>query len=192
MLSVPVAFGDGSRGALNLYRTHARPFDEPDLSRLRDAAELLPPLYQAIRDHLGAGLLGEVNAILHQAETRSAGKLLLKPEKQAVLRSVCERIAAAFRCREVSVYLFDCREISLFLNDHSREPVRYELMASTLDEPLRKSHYTPDEADGLGGWVLKHGEPVWIFDLEHYDRDRAWIQRRYPGLEWKGRDRPGR
>jgi signal transduction histidine kinase len=185
MLAVPVIFRDGSRGALNVYRKHARPFDEADLRRLSNAADLLPPIYQAIRDNVGARLIGEINAILHGAETRSAGKLLPKSEKKAVLRSICDRIAQAFRCREVSVFLFDCREISLFLANQSEEPVRYELMASTVIEPLKKSHYSADEADGLSGWVLKRGEPVWIFDLEYYQRDRAWIEKRYPGLDWK-------
>src|SRR5262249_2286826 len=158
LLSVPVKFHDRGRrtGALNVYRRHAGgDFVPADIDRLSEAAQLLPSLYRAIRDHFGASLISEINKILHITETESAGKPLGDGEKKRVLGDVCKKVSKTFHCREVSLYLFDCRELSLFLAGRSGELIHFDLWASTLSESslFRARHYLAEEQQGLTGWV---------------------------------------
>ena len=184
MLTVRFILRDGSLGALNLYRTNNVPFTEEDADLVQEINRLLPSLFQAAHDRVGFELSKTVDQTLREAEVAAKGSTLGITQKKAVLNEVCRKVAKTFCCHEVSLYLFDCKEISLYLQDRSKEPVSFKLIGSTIGTKLKKQSYKAAESDGLTGWVLHNKKAVWIFDLAQYDRDRDWISRLYPKLNW--------
>ena len=184
ILSVRLVLQDGSLGALNLYRINDVPFTREDAAIVQEMNHLIPTFYQAVLDRVGFELSKAIDKTLRDEEVAAKGLTLTLSQKMAVLNEVCRKIAKSFCCHEVSLFLFDCKEISLYLQDRSREPVSFDLIASTLGSSLKKQIYKADESDGLTGWVLFNKKPVWIFDLAHYDRDRDWMSRLYPRLDW--------
>lgn len=176
MVSAPMTFIDGFRGAANLYREReAKPFGKHDEDLLANLARAIPSLYQAIRDKVSLDLVSDVNDLL---TTRTDGPIrfsagaadMYLPLKQAVLR-----IAKTFHSLEVSV----------FLENPLEAPGRYQCVATTWPESLPQDSYGKNPKDGMTGWVLHHGKPTIIFDWETYRKHRQFYEQQNPGHIWK-------
>jgi signal transduction histidine kinase len=182
LCSVPINFRDNSRGAVNLYRRRAgygdkektTPFNDEEIARIEDMVQMVPYLYQAIRDEVSLKLIGDINQELHKAELATSDPLLLKDSIKDVFNRICEHVSKSFRCIETSI----------FLEDRLQAPGTYELMATTWPGFYKKTRYLPEAAEGLTGWVLKHAEPVKLFDLANFANDIENIQRRYEDIVW--------
>jgi signal transduction histidine kinase len=175
--SMPIKFRGGSkRGAVNVYRREAIPFDSKDEEQLKQLSLLIPEIYKSIRDKVNFSVMRKVNRILHRAELRAGSGPLTKSEVQKDIQKICNVVSNTFQCVETSIYLEDRREA----------PGNYDLMATTWpqDEEKLRSRYRRSKDDGITGWILKEAKPVTIFDLHYFDTDRERILRDYPGLKW--------
>jgi len=185
LCSVPIRFREGPRGAVSVYRTRGEAFGDSELADLERLAALVPALYQAIRDKVSLDVIANLNTILHEAEIRSteieaelpskgAMKALIQKQGREVIQRICDLVTETFRCVETSV----------ILEDRLERPAVYELMATTWPDPIIKREFKRNAQDGLTGWVLAHAKPVKIFDLKHFERDRAAILEQYEGITW--------
>lgn len=180
MCSVPATFGEGQRGAVNVYRQEQSPaFTAEEQGRLQQLAKLVPSLYQSIRDRVQLDLLGCVNSILHRSEIRSTDDDSRPDQSPKVLQEICESVASTFHCWEVSI----------FLENRLVDPGSYPVIATTWPDNAGfiTRAYHRNSQEGMTGWVLEQAKPVHLFDLAHYDRDKDLIQSHYPGLHWKDR-----
>ncbi len=185
ILSIPIRLKDDSKAALSLYRKTGEEFSEGDRLKIEQLSEIMPLLYQAIRDRINSELVGNVDKVLHDAEVKSRGILLTFLEKKTVFKEICDCVARTLHCHEASLFLYDCQEVSLYMNGKSLETVKYELMATTLSRAILKNVYQGQQEDGLTSWVLTEGKPAWIFNLNEFREDLDWIGRVYPGLRWE-------
>jgi len=168
--TVPLTFADAALGALSVYRNTPDPFEPAQIDQLLELASLTPELFQTIRDKLSYHLLKELNSILNDGDTGAGDNTA--PEH--LMETVTGRISAAFQCLETSI----------FLRNPYLPGELFQLMATTLENGHMKRQYRGDYDEGLTGWVLKRGQPVSIFDLSHFERDRDSIRREYPRLRW--------
>lgn len=170
--SQPIVFRDGTHGALNVYRNRPEPFDEETCSAARELAMFVPLVYEINRHRAGSKLMMDVSAITQGAQQRPRNQSPFEFARP-FMREICDKVARALHCDEVTV----------FLEDVQVAPGEYNLAATTwYDVPLRTS-YRADEADGLTGWSLKHWQvPVRILELREFDD--TVIQRKYPGMRW--------
>jgi signal transduction histidine kinase len=174
--SIDLELLDGNRGALSLYREGAVSLSEAEFDRLRQLAVLVPGLYQTICDRTGFALIKTVDGLLDRAESEARGQLLSLGRKERLVQDICHEVAASLGCLEVSI----------FLEHRVAEAGVFRRRGTTLPIDLAgPEEYAPTIGDGLTGWVLERGRPVWIFDLANYESDRARIEREYPGLHWK-------
>lgn len=175
MCSVPIVFRDNARGAVNVYRSerYSAPFSKKEVGEVEHLASLVSALYKTIRDEVSLELMGGINELLHEAELRAYESPLPKEEIKKIIQHICKLVSESFQCVETSV----------FLSDKLDSPRTYELMGTTWPGDFKKSVYERED-DGLTGWVLERGEPVSVFDLAHFERDRDVIRREYPGLSW--------
>lgn len=176
MYSVPIHFIDGPQGAVNLYRKGSAPFSPEEVALIEEMAALVPALYQTLRDEVSLNLLSNVNDFLHKAELRARNNPLSKDEVQVVIQNICHLVTDTFNCLETSI----------FLEDRLVEPGLFKLMATTWPWPdnFKKKAYQLKER-GLTGWVLTNKKPIKIFDLAHFERDKAVLHHIYHGLTWK-------
>lgn len=177
LCSVPVPLVRGQMGALSLYRkAREADFTTEHENRLRQIAEIFAPLYQAASDKISLELLNKVDQIIQRAEEGAGDAPLSKPAKQEVLAKICEQVAEALLCAEVS----------LFMEDRLIEPEVFELQATTMrDGLIGKKKLRGRHEEGLTGWVLAEQKEVHIFNILMYWEDREEIWKRYPGLNWK-------
>ena len=174
--SVPIRFRGGTRGAINLYRTEATPFNDEEIERIRELASLVPNIYKDIRDKVSFSVIRKINRILQKAEIESSSAPLTKDKVSRVIQLICTLVSNTFKCVETSI----------FLEDRVESPGIYKLIATTWPEGTKemKLAYTKSKKDGITGWILKMGKPVTIFDLAHYHIEEKNIVRRYPGMKW--------
>lgn len=174
--STPIFFSGGRLGALTLYRNVGNSaFDQNELARLETIARIVPLLAQAILHRTSLHLLQTIEGILQEAERKSKGSPLPKPEERAILHQICQNVAKSFNCLETSI----------FLEDRLERARVYELQATTRLDWIKKKEYTANKSEGLTGWVLATSKPIQIFDLAHFDHQAAHIQSTYPGLTWR-------
>lgn len=172
LCSVPVSFHDEVKGALNLYRNIPAPFAGEDVARIERAAPLAASVYQATRDKVSINLVTAVNELIEKARLYNPNPPLTLERMKMLLQEICKLVSDSFRCFETSI----------FLEDYFQTPERYELVATTWQKPFPQA--SCPKGQGLTGWVLKHAKPVKIFDLINFERDRALIEREYPGISW--------
>jgi signal transduction histidine kinase len=162
--AVPVSFFDGPRGALAIYRNLDNPFSERELEDASALADVLPGLYQSIRDRVSFDLVARIEELT--ADTSLASPLQL----------VCESIARTFNSHETSI----------FLRERLTDPAEYRLQATTwpLDPPLDPQSYHPGDA-GITPWVMDRSEPIRLFNLGAYEPGKPIDENRFPGLIWR-------
>jgi signal transduction histidine kinase len=177
LAAAPVDLPGNSKGVVCLYRDSARPpFTDEDKAPLRRYAVLAANLLKAIRDKINMGLVNDVKEIISKPSV-SPGIKLLSPEEEldVVFHAVCDAVADAFHCMEVSVVV----------EDQLRQPGVYHVVASTWDRPFTKVEYRRDASDGMTGWCMAHNQSIRILDLANFERDKDSIQKVYPGLTWR-------
>jgi signal transduction histidine kinase len=176
---VPLAFFDGKRGSLNLYRQEVDPFSEAELSQIAEAAAIIPSLYQALLNGFSLDLLTKINELLRETQIQDEEGGLSHGAARSRVAELSTLVADAFRCLEATVLL-----------EHvSKAPGIFEVVGTTWPGKLKKSSYRASSRQGLTGWVLDKARAVNIFDLAHFERDHAQIWRRYRGIRWGGQDR---
>ncbi|MGB7923154.1 MAG: GAF domain-containing protein [Pyrinomonadaceae bacterium] len=182
MCAVPITFQEGqpTMASLCVYRNEPdHPFNDEEEQLITQEAELIPPLYQAIRDRVGRLLLSDINTILDKAEqeAKNAGDLASKIGKiKEGLKEVCREVADTFQCVETT----------LFLENRMEAENSFKLFATTWqDWSMQKDTYLPKKEEGLTGWVLEKKRPVRIFNLATFDDDRENLRQEYPEIDWK-------
>ncbi len=163
----PLKLGKNVRGALNIYRDTSEPFSEGEIAMAQSFANVLPTLYDLIREKAAFALIRIVRSLIESAETEGR-------TSDAPVLALCNVLSEHLSCVETSI----------FLEDRLRKPGEFELRGSTCTEYVRKHVYTTAD-QGITGWVLQNKKPVRIFDLAHFDREMAEIQEQYPGLTWQ-------
>jgi signal transduction histidine kinase len=164
MCSIPVAYLDGAKGSMTLFRKRPPAFTENEVQAAQQDIELVPDLYQAIRNRVTYRLLLSVNDMLHKAE------IALPTDPAITFQQVCQEVSHAFQCFETSVYLED-----------PLDPGRYKIRGTTWPYQVDKEAYEKDDTQRTG-WVLNHKQAVNVFDLVNLPRDRVSIPGQFPGF----------
>jgi signal transduction histidine kinase len=161
--AVPVTFLDGPGGTLALYRREERPFDEPDVAEAVRLAEVLPGLYQAVRDRLSFDLVARIEELT--ADTSPSSDL----------QQVCESIGRTFNSHETSI----------FLRDRLTDPPEYRLQATTWprETPFSPQCYRPGDL-GITPWAVEHAQAIRLYNLGACEAGKPIDEVRYPGLIW--------
>jgi len=174
--AIPIPCPDDRKGSLDLYRLPPGGFAPDELDIARRMADLVPGLFQAIRDRVSFGVLRELDLHLQEAEQRIAAEAGDAAVNEALQRA-CVLVGDAFRSLETS----------LVLEDRLRTPNRYDVVATTFSQHVSKKSYVAGEP-GLTPWVLEHQRPVDVFDLACFEQDRPILDARYPDITWSDRD----
>lgn len=180
MLVVPLAFDDGANGTLNLYRQRdAADFDcIEDAPNLMAVAEAFQGLYSSMCSRNGFDLVTRIETILQKPDTLHDSIGASSVVATDAVKACCIAVGKAFRSLEVSV----------FLEDRTKQPNVFPLRATTWSDWCEQDGgqliYTADMTKGLTGWVLAQAQPVHLFDLVNFERDRVNIDKQYPGLTW--------
>ncbi len=175
--AVPINFTDSknTKGVVSLYRNAPDPFTEEEIARIRQMARMIPALYQAIRDRVSQKLIRQVSEVLHEADLRASGKLLLVDEMKRVWDQICSVVAETFQCIETSIFMEDPLEMA----------GAYRLAGTTWNQWAQmKGTYLARVEEGATGWVLAKKQPVRILNLANFEHDKVIIQREYPKLRW--------
>ena len=175
----PLSFVDGKRGSLNVYRKGVKPFSRAALAQLAEIARLLPHLYQAILNRFSFDLLAKLNDLLRGAQNRIQESDLSVDEARNCVGDFCQIISSAFRSVEATALLADV----------TGSPDVFRVIATTWPGKLKRVWYHASRRQGLTGWVLEKAEPIRLFDLNRFQRDKEEIRARYPGIRWANRDR---
>ncbi|MHA6628075.1 sensor histidine kinase [Pseudonocardia sichuanensis] len=146
--AVPIRFADGCRGVLTLLG--AGMLSGEDFDIVVDMVELLPELCSAVRERQTLALVNACNTILHDVDVESPGP---PPSRQRLgehLAGVCDRVAAALQCAEVSIYL--------------REPDarsdEYRLLATSSGASPDPCAGTTDPVDLIRSGLAERDEPL--------------------------------
>ncbi len=170
--TTPICFEDGRRGAVNIYRNVPKPFDQETRAVAREVAPLVPLLYEMIRTRVSSALLRKVTEITRSFDPQLPEGSTPYEHAKISIADICEAVANAFNCLEVSV----------FFEDPIRAEREFELVATTDDSLARKRIYQAGDEHGITGWTLAHpDEKVRIFDLANADV----IAKVYKGMHWK-------
>ncbi len=190
MCAVPVTYHEGqgpggepkiTRATLTLYRNRSGdPFTDQEAQFIGQIAELIPSLYQSIRDRVGRILLGKINTILDNIQQEAEQQAKNDGDFMAPVRKGLEKV-----CAEVA-RTFQAVEATIFLEDRLEAENVFNLFATTWPNwSKEKRSYLPRKDEGLTGWVLEERKPVRIFNLATFVGDRDNLRRSYPGIEWK-------
>lgn len=199
--AVPIKFDSEEYNAtLCVYRRdEIRPFSGEEQSFIKQVAELIPPLYQAVRNHVGQELLSEINKILEEADRRAKDREIelkaladadennKKGQSEADefkeindgLEEICVKVAKVFQCIETSI----------FLRNRSELGNKFKLRATNYKNwTVFKEIYDPEiDQDHLTGWVLKKQQAINVFDLGNFERDKEKLREKYEdnNINWK-------
>jgi signal transduction histidine kinase len=171
--AVPVAFLDGKRGSINVYRKSTESF-EPQFALVQELAELIPALYKSILNKVSLDLLSSVNHLFAAAEREASENALSHERVRKVIADVAGLVQRTFQSVEVSI----------FLEDPVASPGRFEMLATTCQEFVYKDTCEREDA-GFTPWVIKSRKPLQIFDLSRWEDEREHIIQRCRGIKWK-------
>ena len=143
---------------------------------MRAAWQIVPGLFQSIRDRVSFGILRGLDLHLQETEQHIAAGTGDEAVSEA-LQHACVLVGNAFQSLETS----------LVLEDRLRTPNRYDVVATTFPKHVSKTSYVAGEP-GLTPWVLQNQRPVDVFDLACFEQDRLILEARYPGINWSDRD----
>lgn len=166
----PVTFLDGPRGSLAIYRKDQEPFSDQELDLAGRLADLLPGLYQAVRNRVSFDLVAQIEELTGQAS----------PSDDAQSRDALQLVCAAIGRK------FNSHETSIFLRDPLAGPDEYQLQATTWPPmtPFSPRSYTLADA-GITPWVIRRAEGIRLFNLGACEPGRPIDESRYPGLLWR-------
>jgi signal transduction histidine kinase len=171
--AVPLTFLDQNEGVISLYGR--RPLASDAHSILEELATLLPELCHTIRDRQTLVLLHESNNILSEADLESPDRPLEKDKLVVFLQLMCEHIAKAFQCVDVSV----------FLEDSLTAPGLFALVASSRPEIAGvKPQQVIRPFEGFTGWVLATRTSIAVPHLEQALAPSQRVRDQFPGFLW--------
>lgn len=151
--STPIIFADGVDGAVNLYRRAETSKDWKDADEYAGA---VPLLLGVIEDAVSLRLLKSLDPFLDSIAGSLPTRFSLFEHIKVAMTQVCEQIAEALNCAEVSIFLEDAFDAS-----H-----QYRLAGTSSPSLAAKSTYEASEDDGLTGWSLARPETkVIVFDF---------------------------
>lgn len=101
--AVPIDYADGYRGVLTLLGGDEFSADAFDIAV--ELVEILPELCSAVRERQTLALVNACNTILHDADIESPGRPLSRERLGEHLSEVCDLVAEALHCAEVSIFL---------------------------------------------------------------------------------------
>ena len=161
--AVPISFLDGPGGTLAIYRREKRPFTERELAKAARLAEVLPGLYQGVRDRLSFDLVARIEELT--ADTSPSSDL----------QQVCESIGRTFNSHETSI----------FLRDRLTGSPEYRLQATTWprETPFSPQRYGPGDP-GITPWVMERTRAIRLYNLGVCEAAKPIDEVRYPGLIW--------
>ena len=172
--AVPFVFLDNNLGVVSLYSRRALATEV--LLLLEELAELLPELCHLIRDRQTLQLLEQCSRIFREADEDSPDRPISKNELTLYLQILCEQVAVALQCVDVS----------LFLEDSLTTPGLCPMVASSSRQPDGQTpQQTIREYEGFTGWVLATGNPAAVPNLEQALNAPEYIKARFPGFQWK-------
>jgi signal transduction histidine kinase len=180
MCIVPISFdADGKINAsLSVYRRLVvNEFKLAEQRFIEQVAKLIPSLFQAIRYKVRHHKLKAVIDILEDAKQKAKADNDNIEEINKGFKKVCEEVAETFGCIETS----------LFLENKLEKENLFNLVATSYsDWTSEKKVYSAErDKDHLTGWVLGNMEPVSIFDLGNFIRDREKLRKKYKDINWK-------
>jgi signal transduction histidine kinase len=148
--ALPVDYADGRLGALTLLGHRELTGEVFDVAAA--LVEVLPDLCRTVRERQTLALVHVCNSILHEADMESPGQLLPRNRLREHLVRICDAVAQALQCIEVSV----------FLSDPSASPGMFPLFARSSSPPGAEG---PQDHHYLGGGtpqerVSYDGEPL--------------------------------
>lgn len=169
MCAAPVKFLDYTKGAINVYRKEGEPaFTVDDEKKLEKIATFIPGLFRAIREKIELNLVKQVEELLRDNQDTflvrrvRRGENLSKQKIKQILYDVCKKVAKAFDCEEVSVFLED--------NDTAG---KYSLAATTAPCCVNSKTYSIlTDSSRLTGHVLFNGDSIAISDIAKIDEDQ--------------------
>ena len=173
-VSVPIPFSGSEYRTLNLYKTTGGEYSLRIRTLAEELVKALPVVYQRLRERSLLDTAEKLNETIREYESHAQRAQL--QTARAALDKIAIVISQELRCLETSIFLVP-----------ESDPKRVHLQATTFPKYARKSTYVAGEPNP-SGWILHQRKPVSIFDLRHFDRDRAEIQSRFPGLEWTTND----
>jgi signal transduction histidine kinase len=179
MCAVPLKFASKNYNvSLSVYRRREiKPFTNEETDFIRQCANLIPLLDQAIRDKVRRFIVAELSEIFDKAEQAAKADKDNIAEIENGLRQVCIKVAETFGCIEVS----------LFLENWLETENQFRLRGTSyLGWSSEKRVYSPErDRDHLTGWVLSNMQSVSIFDLGNFYRDRSKLREQYKDINWK-------
>lgn len=153
--SVPFAFADGRPGTVDVLRkcTSSR-FTDEERSQFENLAQLVPLLYQALRDRHSLALVQDVDRVI--ADVGLAEGTVDLERKRTVLGRIAARVAETFHAMEVSI----------FLEDRLESPGGFDLQATTWNDSefKRRRYLAEPEGYGKTGYCLASRKPILIVD----------------------------
>ena len=172
--TTPIRFGDGRRGAVNIYRNRRAKYSKKTQRTASELALLVPMLYDIIRGRVSSSLLQRITEITRTFDPHVPLGGVPLDHARASVAQIVNAVAKAFNCFEVSV----------FFEDSVVAPRQYALAATTDVSLTPMQSYQPGNEHGITGWTLDHPDAhVRVFDLPSFDQ--IAIGRVYPGMMWK-------
>jgi len=101
--ALPINYNDGGHGVLSLLGADG--FSAAAFETTVELVEILPDLCSAVRERQTLALVNACNSILHDADVESPGRPLSRERLGDHLSKVCNEVARALRCADVSIYL---------------------------------------------------------------------------------------
>ena len=146
MAALPVDYTDGLRGALTLLGDAELTPDA--LAAGLDLLDVLPHLWDILRERQSLGLVRRCNEILNAADVEASGEPLARDRLADYLAEVCSAVAGVLHCRDVSI----------LLRDPAAADDTYDVMASSTRGVLT---WHP-VCDGVGviGQAVADGRPL--------------------------------
>jgi signal transduction histidine kinase/GAF domain-containing protein len=153
---VPLTFLDGAAGSLNVYRRgEPREFAKEEIQDIWEVAQLLPQLYEAIRDEVGYRLSREVDSLLQENRLSKEGGSASRSLKD-LMGDLCRLIATNLQCVDVSI----------FLEEPTRAGTHFRLAGSSSPEALAhtRNTYAVGSLDPTG-YALTRRESIRLLAL---------------------------
>jgi signal transduction histidine kinase len=146
--AVPIEYTDGGRGVLTLLGGGELSSDAFDTAV--ELVEILPELCSAVRERQTLALVNACNTILHDADIESPGQPLSRERLGEHLSRVCDLVAEALHCAEVSI----------FLEEPNDQQSDYRLLAASAGA-CRGSHaQTTEPVDLVRSGLAEGDEPL--------------------------------
>jgi signal transduction histidine kinase/GAF domain-containing protein len=167
--TIPLMFQDQAHGALNVYRQgEPEPYTRDDAANLQRMSNLVPRLYETVRDDVAYRLSFEVNTRLQHASKAADPAEPWIVQLKEIVPSLCKLLSLGLHCYDVSVFI------------EGMTTGLYELCGSTLPDPLAAGPtYITFGDTHPTAYPLSSRKPLRILDLAK----SPWTEPRLVGMD---------